>query len=288
MLKRLLCVVGLLLTTTFLAAGEPVKGNLVLIGGGRRPRPVMEKFIALAGGPGASIVVIPTASGEPGTGAETVATFTKDYRCTDVTALEIHNRQDASRPAFVKAIRNAGGIYFAGGDQRRIMDAFDGSPAAAALVEAYRAGAAIAGTSAGTACQSRLMITGDGDFKVITADNVQMRPGLGLAPADVIVDQHFVKRQRENRLISVVLEHPQDLGIGIDEATAVWFKPDHTFQVLGDGWVVVLDASHATVTRRAVAGGRAHLGVHGLRVDVLQRGERYDLAHRRPLVAASD
>ena len=286
MLARLVCAAGLLLSPGLLAAAEPVHGNLVLIGGGGRPREVMERFIALAGGPAAPIVVIPTASGEPDTGAVTVAAFREEYGCTDVRALEIHTRGDASAREAAEAIRTASGVYFTGGDQRRIMDAFGGTPAETALKEAYRAGAVVAGTSAGTACQSTLMITGDGDFEVITADNVQLRPGLGLL-GGVIVDQHFIRRRRENRLISVVLEHPELLGVGIDESTAVWVKPDRTFEVLGDGWVMVLDASRATVTRRAVAGG-AHLGVHGLQVDILQAGERYDPQRRTVLDPAAN
>ncbi len=285
MLARLVCAAGLLLSPGLLAAAEPVHGNLVLIGGGHRPRGVMDKFIALAGGRAAPIVVIPTASGLPDTGAVTVAELAKDYGCTDVTALEIHGREDALRPESAEAIRQAAGIYFTGGDQRRIMDAFGGTPAETALQEAYRGGAVVAGTSAGTACQSPLMITGDGDFQVITADNVQLRPGLGLF-GGVIVDQHFVKRQRENRLISVVLEHPELLGVGIDESTAVWVKPGRTFEVLGEGWVMVLDAARATVTRRSAVGGD-HLGVHGLRVDILQPGERYDLERRAVLEPAA-
>ena len=86
------------------------------------------------------------------------------------------------------------------------------------------------------------MLTGEGDFEVISAKNVELSPGLGLFPG-AILDQHFVARKRQNRLLSVVLEHPQYLGVGIDEATAAWLKPDGTFEVLGDGAVVVYDAA---------------------------------------------
>ena len=126
------------------------------------------------------------------------------------------------------------------------------------------------------------MITGDGDFTVITADNVELWPGLGLFDG-VIVDQHFVARQRHNRLISAVLEHPGLLGVGIDEGTAVWVRPDGTFTVLGDGWVVVLDARSADVRRSARADGSTALGAHGLAVHVLLPGEIFDLESRRVL-----
>ncbi len=128
------------------------------------------------------------------------------------------------------------------------------------------------------------MITGDGDFTVITADNVELTPGLGLFRG-VIVDQHFVARQRYNRLISVVLEHPELLGVGVDEETAVWVRPDGTFKVLGEGWVVVLDASESNISRSVQDGGRTDLGVHDLRTHVLQPGEVFDLAKRRVMCA---
>ncbi|NIR40627.1 MAG: cyanophycinase, partial [Actinobacteria bacterium] len=96
----------------------------------------------------------------------------------------------------------------------------------------------------------------------ITADNVVLWPGLGLFPG-VIVDQHFVARRRHNRLISVVLEHPELVGVGVDEATAVWVRPDGTFRVLGDGWVVVYDATDAAIRHAPAPGDRVALGAHG-------------------------
>lgn len=119
------------------------------------------------------------------------------------------------------------------------------------------------------------MITGEGDFTVIRAGSVELVRGLGLF-RDVIVDQHFIARQRSNRLVSVILEHPEMLGVGIDENTAVWVRPDGTFQVLGERSVMVLDAGAATVSRRPGEGGQDDIGVHGLRVDVLLRGEVFD------------
>jgi cyanophycinase len=126
---------------------------------------------------------------------------------------------------------------------------------------------------------SPLMLTGEGDFEVISSKNVEVWPGLGLFPG-AILDQHFVARQRQNRLLSVVLERPQYLGVGVDEATAVWLKPDGTFEVLGDGSVVVYDAAGATITR-APGDGSVLLGVRDLATHVLLRGDVFDLATRR-------
>ena len=263
------------------------RGHLVLNGGGSKPREVMEKFVELAGGPEAAIAVFPTASGEPDTGQYYVDLFADDYGCSNVFVAEVKTRQDAQDPVLAARVLAAGGIFFSGGDQRRITEALIGTPVGSAVREAFARGAAVGGTSAGTACQSPLMITGDGDFTVIAADNVELWEGLGLFPG-VIVDQHFVARSRHNRLMTVVLEHPELLGVGVDEATAVWVRPDGTFQVLGDGWVVVYDASGAEVHHREGTGGRSDLGVHSMKTHILLPGELFDVNRREPVVRVRD
>ncbi len=263
-------------------AAATSRGHLVLIGGGDKPRDAMETFVSLAGGPSAAIVVIPTASQEPDTADYYRALFGTDYGCHNVTVLPIATRQDALRDEFAAVARGAGGIFFAGGDQSRITAALLDTPVLAAIREAFARGAVIGGTSAGTACQSSLMITGEGDFTVIRAGAVELKEGLGFFPG-VIVDQHFLARQRANRLLSVILEHPELLGVGVDEDTAIWVRPDETFLVLGRRAVVVLDPQGATVTRGETANGTAPLGVHGLHVHVLLPGEAFSLADRAVL-----
>lgn len=277
-LRRLAVAALLLPPIVPIAAGaEPPKGHLVLIGGGKRPAAVMSKFLELAGGPAARILVVPTASELP----DTVASYRKELAAlgaTNVEGLDVRIPPDAHRESLVKEVEQAAGIFFAGGDQRRIVKALHDSPVGRAIEAAWRRGAVVGGTSAGTACMSPLMLTGEGDAKTITAKNVELWPGLGLFPG-AILDQHFVARQRQNRLMSVVLEHPAYLGIGVDEATAVWLRPDATFEVLGEGSVVVYDAAAATVTR-GPGEGSVLLGVRNLRTHVLLPGEVFDLSVR--------
>ncbi len=261
-------------------ASPPARGNLVLIGGGEKPAEGMRKFVELAGGPGALIVAIPTASKEPDTGAYYVKLFKEEYGCADVVALEIKSKADAMRPDYTETAARAGGVFFGGGDQIRITDALLETPVGAAIAGAFARGAVIGGTSAGTACQSDPMITGEGNFKVIAARSVELWRGFGFLPG-IVADQHFVARQRSNRLISVILEHPDLLGVGIDEDTAVWFRPDGTVQVIGASCVMVLDAGGAEVTRRTAETGLDPLGVHGMRLHVLLPGERFDTASRK-------
>ena len=282
MLRRLTTVLGLLCAAGFGAAeGERPRGHLVLNGGGSKPDVVMEKFITLAGGSGASIVVFPTASEESDTGEYYVTLFSS-YGSENVVEAAVHSKEDAGDLKLARMVRKAGGIWFSGGDQRRITKTLLDTPVGGAIREAYEHGAVVGGTSAGTACQSPLMITGDGDFTVINADNVELWEGFGFFDG-VIVDQHFVARRRHNRLVSVVLENPKLLGVGVDEATAVWVRPDGTFEVLGDGWVVVYDASQATITRSRQNRLGKPLGVHGLITHVLLPGDVFDV-HKRAVV----
>ena len=243
----------------------------------------MRKFVELAGGEDAPIVVIPTASEDPDIGEYYTALFGKDLGCTNVAVLDIRTREDAARPDFVERAKAARGIFFGGGDQVRITKALLDTPVGTAVAEAFARGAVVGGTSAGTACQSSPMITGEGDFTLIRAGVVETAPGLGFLPG-VIVDQHFVARQRGNRLLSAILEHPDLLGMGIDEDTAVWIAPDGTLEVIGARSIVIYDATRA----KARAGpARNALGVHDLRLHVLLPGERFDLIRRVGLPPAA-
>ncbi|HJQ37372.1 MAG TPA: cyanophycinase [Thermoanaerobaculia bacterium] len=271
---------------TLFATSAVAAGNLILIGGGEKPRAAMEKFIALAGGKDAPIVVIPTASEEPDTIEYYTNLFMKDYGCTDVVVLPIKTKADANLPELVAAAKRARGIFFGGGDQVRIMNALAGTPVLDALAVAYRKGAVSGGTSAGLACQSEIMITGEGDFKVIQTRSVEVMEGLGFVRKDVIVDQHFIARQRQNRLISLILEHPDHLGVGVDEDTAIWVRPDDTFEVIGAGSVMVFDPKGAAIQRSGAAAGKELLGVHGMRMHIVLPGEVFDLARRAPVRAA--
>jgi cyanophycinase len=260
-------------------AAQAARGHLILVGGGEKPPEAMRKFVELAGGPQALIIAIPTASSEPDTGAYYVKLFKEQYGCSNVAALEIKSKADAMRADYTELAGRAAGIFFGGGDQIRITNALLGTPVGAAIADAFARGAVIGGTSAGTACQSDPMITGEGDFKVIRANSVELWKGLGFFRG-VVVDQHFIARQRSNRLVSVILEHPDLLGVGVDEDTAVWVRPDDTFQVIGSSCVMVLDAKGVEVTRRMVETGLDLLGVHGMRVHILLPGESFDLARR--------
>jgi cyanophycinase len=277
------------LVATLAALGTPVasrddgaRGQLLIIGGGDRGAATMQLFACLAGGAQGRVLAFPQASERPEAGAEMRAEL-EALGIGRVTLAEV-DRASADTAAAVALAAGITGVYLGGGDQSRLMAVLRGTRLAAALHRAYRDGAVMAGTSAGAAVMSRTMITGDErrpyssdeNWQTIEADNVVTAEGLGFLD-DAVVDQHFVRRRRHNRLISVVLERPQLLGIAIDEETAVWVKPDRTFEVVGDGAVLVLDGSGARTARDAAGAG---LRGSDLRLHVLRDGAQYDLARR--------
>jgi cyanophycinase len=268
-------------------AAEPaLKGSLFMVGGGPRPDALVERFVELAGGAQrARIVVLPMASSEAeASGKEQV----EEFAALGARASSLNvSREQASREETARALDQATGIWFNGGDQTRLMAAIDGTPLEAAILARYRAGAALGGNSAGTAVMSDPMITGeelrpggerrnlDNPFLTIERKNVVTGRGLGLLPG-VVVDQHFVRRKRHNRLLSLVLEHAL-IGLGIDESTAVEVGPDGVWRVLGDGAAIVYDARDARVT----AVGAYRLAATDVRLHVLTAGAAFDPASRR-------
>jgi cyanophycinase len=257
------------------------RGSLLIVGGGERSKAMMRRFVELAGGPGARIAVVPNASSEPEkTGRALVAELDGLGARAFVYYLD---HAAASAESSARRLDSAGGIWFSGGDQVLVTQALAGTPVLGAMQRRYREGAVVGGTSAGAAIMSDSMITGNqtppgdttgyyGDeYPAIARRRVEIAPGLGFLPR-AIVDQHFIRRERHNRLMSAVLERPSLLGVGIDEGTALEVRPDGRWRVLGESSVVVYDARHARVTDRR----RPLLGATGLRVHVLPAGAVFD------------
>ncbi len=201
----------------------------------------------------------------------------------DAFVLDVR-RADADADSIVAKLQGVTGVWFPGGDQNRIMTAIGGSRTARAIIDSYARGAVVGGTSAGAAVMSSMMITGDErriggtrppsdssqGFMTIDRDNIVTTPGLGMIDV-AIVDQHFVRRRRLNRLISLVLEHPRMIGAGIDESTAIVVRPDGTWEIIGASVVMIFDARNARITP-----AKAVLGAAGTAMHVLPAGSRFD------------
>lgn len=270
-MRRILGTTVLAVFAAVAAAGQgqgAPKGHLVVVGGGTIPDDVQARALELSGGSRAIVVVLPQASELPATGPEAVKTW-KTAGAARATAVAV-----TTPAAAIAAIRKATLIWFPGGDQTRLMKALANTGIPEAIRERYWDGATVGGTSAGAAVMSKVMITGDEmDLQAITAKKTDTAQGLGLWP-QVIVDQHFLKRQRYNRLLSAVLDHPQMVGVGIDESTAAVVSGTQ-LEVIGTSSIVVIDARKATI-QPAAAG--EPIAARNVTVHVLKAGMRVDLA----------
>ncbi|HET7275116.1 MAG TPA: cyanophycinase [Longimicrobiaceae bacterium] len=258
-------------------------GHLLIVGGGQQPPELVAHFVDLAGGPGeARIAVLPMASGSPeesGQGkVEQLQEFGADAFVMNIT------REEAEMESTALLLDGVTGVWFPGGDQVRLAPVLLDTPVLRTIKDLYMAGAVVAGTSAGAAVMSDSMITGEqfllesdtagyyGDeFPRVARNTIQIVEGFGFLPG-TIIDQHFLQRERHNRLLSAVLEHPALIGVGIDESTAVQVNPDGQWRILGESAVIVYDARDAGITGI----DDAVLGARDVRMHLLPAGSSYD------------
>ena len=264
------------------AAAQP--GPLYLVGGGPQTDAMVREFVELAGGAGrARIVVMAMASASGERSGESKA---DDLRALGAQARNLWvTRAQADSARYVAMLDSATGIWFGGGDQNRLADVVRGTALERAIRARHAAGAVVGGTSAGAAVMSAVMLTGDekrpgggrppsntSDVNLtIERDNVVVAEGFGFLN-NAIVDQHFLRRRRHNRLMSLVLEREPHLGAGIDESTALVVERDGTWRVSGESAVIVYDARQATRT----PGAAKVLGAHDMKLHVLPPGARFD------------
>lgn len=263
------------------AAAAP-RGTLFIVGGGPQPDALVKEFVDLAGGAGhARIVIFAMASSDGKASGEEKA---DDLRKLGATARNIWVTHDeANTDSIARLLDGVTGIWFGGGDQVLLIKALKGTKTERQIHARYAAGAVVGGTSAGAAVMSATMLTGDerhpggvrpvkdsADFITVARDNVVLDAGFGLL-TNAIVDQHFVRRRRHNRLMSVVLERPEHLGVGIDESTALIVEPSGRWRVAGESVAIVYDARHATITPTGQT-----LGETGMVMQILPAGSRYD------------
>ena len=241
----------------------PKKGSLVIVGGGMRDQAILERFLDLAGGPDAPIVVIPTAgSGE---------NYDQDWRglrqfraagATNLTVLHTNDRDEADTEEFVQPIREASGVWFGGGRQWRLADSYLNTTTHEALWELLDRGGVIGGSSAGATIQGSYLARGDTRTNTVMMGDHEA--GLGFVK-NVAIDQHLLRRNRHFDLLEITQARPELLGIGIDENTAIVVKGDE-FEVIGQSYVVIYDHQ-----RQIDSGGDFYfLGV----------GDRFNLATR--------
>ncbi len=279
-MKKFALIYHILLSLSLIPLNAQTKGHLVIIGGGDKPGNIIEKIIDLSGGADAKIIVIPNASSVPVESAEYQVDQFKSFGANNVEAITF-GKETADADTVLNKLENAGGIFFCGGDQSRLTADLLGTKLLDRIKQVYSEGGVISGTSAGAAVMSRVMITGNElinkdsteYFNSIEKGNVETTIGFGFI-TNAVIDQHFIKRKRNNRLLSVILEHPDLVGIGIDESTAILVNPDNTFQVLGESQVIIYNPLHADGIKMDASG---KFSVNNVSMNILTAGQKFDL-----------
>ena len=277
MTRNILLTIAAVLCLEYCLAQVP-KGKLFIIGGGSRPDGMVARIISEAGlQQGGYGIILPMSSVEPDSAVYYANLQFVKNGIDNVFGLHFEKGESYSQ-AKLDSIRNARLIYISGGDQNRFMDVVLGTDIEKAIHEAYMRGCLVGGTSAGAAVMSEVMITGNelkhpNDdspvFRNIETDNIETKKGLGLNK-NAIVDQHFVRRSRHNRLISVVIETGLT-GIGIDERTAILVSGNDA-EVIGDSQVILLENRKKTKTIN-----NEKLGARGLEMSVLLPGDKFKI-----------
>jgi cyanophycinase len=243
----------------------PARGALVIVGGNMKDPAIMARFLELAGGPTAPIVVIPTAGGEAEYGPSWNGTRQfKSAGATNITVLHTAKRDVADSEDFVRPIQTARGVFFTGGRQWRLADAYLNTRTHRELFALLERGGVIGGSSAGATIQGSFLARGDTKGnELMIGDHLE---GLAFLRKTAI-DQHLLRRNRQFDLLEVVEKYPDLLGVGIDEDTAIVVRGDE-FEVIGQSYVAIYDANKRKPN---------------MPFRLLSRGDRYDLKKREAI-----
>ena len=234
--------------------------------------------MSLAGGTDATIVVISTASSLGAEAGERYRHVFTELGVKHVRPLHAVTRQQANEETSVLAVKDATGVFLTGGNQLRLSSTIGGTALAAAILERFKHGAVIAGTSAGASAMSSHMIAFGASGATPKQRMAQIAAGLSVLPG-VIVDQHFQQRNRLGRLLSLIAQNPSLLGLGIDEDTAGVVGPDGVMEVIGRGSITVVDGSRSETDAWEVGGHRPIL-LSNVILHSLPAGYRFDLRTR--------
>lgn len=231
---------------------------------------IVKRFVTLAGERDSEVVVIPTAAENDPVDAGRVAEgFSRAFGFGNVTVLHTRDRAEADTEGFVALLKKAKAVWFNGGRQWRLVDSFAGTRAQREIQAVLDRGGVVGGSSAGATIQGSYLVRGARDGNdILMASGYEQ--GFGCLRG-VAVDQHILPRGRAEDLVQVIGAHPELLGIGVDESTAIVVEGDR-FEVIGRGVVGIYD-------------GKDH---DGKRYYFLAPGERFDLKRRRRAASGAD
>lgn len=265
-----------LANTEVMEVHGPANGTLIIAGGALKDRKVYERFVELAGGPEAKIVVVPTAGDDRGLNREGAMdrlqkSFSK-YGVENVYVLHTRDRNQANNPEFVAPLKDATGVWFNGGRQWRLADSYLDTECHKAFNEVLERGGVIGGSSAGATIQGSYLFRGDTKKNTILCGDHEV--GLGFM-TNVAIDQHLLARNRQFDMFEALEKYPGIFGIGLDENTAIEVQGSK-FKVLGQHYVLVYDGKFNSKDR----GGYVETTRGAYPFYLLRAGERYDLKKR--------
>jgi cyanophycinase len=265
---------------------EIIGGHLLVIGGAEdkyNERRILKKFLELAGGDKAEVLIVPVASDYPEFAADVYTQAFRNLGVANPRVLRATSRQDVFQANANELLEGVTGVFMTGGDQMRLVSLLGGTEFASTLRRMAReTEVVIAGTSAGAAGMSTSMIVRGESISHPRKDSVRLSPGLGFLK-NIIIDQHFTERGRISRLITAVSYNPYNLGIGIDENTAIILDPDGVMEVFGQGSVTIVDGSGITYNEIAEVAEHDSFSVCGVKLHILKDGLVYQYLERHPL-----
>ena len=264
---------------------EIIGGHLLVIGGAEdkyNERRILRKFLELAGGDKAEVLIVPVASDYPEFAADVYTQAFRNLGVSNPRVLRATSRQDVFGADPDKLLDGVTGVFITGGDQMRLVSLLGGTDFAAKLRGLVStAPIVLAGTSAGAAGMSTSMIVRGESTSHPHKNSVRLSPGLGFLK-NIIIDQHFTERGRISRLITAVSYNPYNLGIGIDENTAIILNSQCVLEVFGAGSATIVDGSQITYNEIAEVADNESFSVCGLQLHVLRDGLVYDYLERHP------
>lgn len=251
----------------------PEKGSLVIVGGNMKDTNIVLKFIELAGGKDAQIVVIPNASGLKNPDPDKFTRFLTRMGAQNVSMLFTLDPKTANTEKFVKPLKTAKGIWFSGGRQWRIVDAYANTLTEKSIRGVLDRGGVIGGSSAGATIQGSFLVRGDTKTNRIMMGDHQK--GFAYLKNSAI-DQHLLVRNRQFDLIEILKAHPNLLGIGLDENTAI-IVTCNQFEVMGQSFVAIYDTRLWSDINRT---DQKPALPNGAKFFLLRAGDKYDLQNR--------
>jgi cyanophycinase len=263
------------------------RGTLIIIGGSERggEQEILYEVAKRAHRKqGRRLLLVTVASREPEESVKEYKKIFRDLGVTNMDVVNVRSRDDAFDEKHVEKCHGSPVIFFTGGDQLRITSQIGDTPLYQCFHHIFTEGGVIVGTSAGAAAMPETMlVSGQGeDSSQMSA--IGMAPGLGLLKGATI-DTHFAERGRLSRIVGAVAQNPRNIGIGIDEDTAIIVKGNESFRVLGKGAVYIVDGTGLSYSSLSEGRPEGVMSVHNLKLHVLAEADRFDLETREPVLS---